>query len=108
MPYLEALLLRSDTTQSWDARRAAARLYLRPGVARELLAQLASAGIAAASPDREACFSYQPRSPELASLLDQIAVANAGDLVGVTELIHSRVDKRAQQFADAFRWRKEP
>jgi hypothetical protein len=27
--------------------------------------------------------------------------------VAVTDLIHSRIDKRAQQFADAFRFRKE-
>jgi hypothetical protein len=27
--------------------------------------------------------------------------------VTVTDLIHSRIDRRAQQFADAFRFRKD-
>jgi len=40
-------------------------------------------------------------------LLDALAAAYTHNLVGVTDLIHSRVDKRAQQFADAFRFRKE-
>jgi hypothetical protein len=36
-----------------------------------------------------------------------VAHAYAQDLVTVTELIHSRIDRRAQRFADAFRFRKE-
>jgi hypothetical protein len=108
VPYLEAvLLLRSDPGAVWDAKRIAQRLYLRPAVARELLAQLAAAGMAAPAPDEDSGFRFQPESPELAAMLEQVAHAYAVDLVGVTGLIHSRIDKRAQQFADAFRWRKE-
>lgn len=109
VPYLEAiLLLRGDPARHWDAQRTAERLYLRPQVARELLNQLAAAGVAAPEGGTPGCFRYQPTSPELATMLDQVAAAYTGNLVGVTELIHSRIDKRAQQFADAFRWRKEP
>ena len=31
----------------------------------------------------------------------------AEDLVEVTHLIHSSLDRKAQQFADAFKWRKD-
>jgi hypothetical protein len=36
-----------------------------------------------------------------------VAKAYATNLVAVTDVIHSRLDRRAQQFADAFRWRKD-
>ncbi|MDB5943830.1 MAG: hypothetical protein JWQ13_3396 [Ramlibacter sp.] len=108
VPYLEAvLLLRNEPATQWDAKRAAARLYLRPAVARELLLQLEAARIAAAAPQHEGCFWYRPE-PGLAAMLDEVAAAYSTDLLRVTALIHSRIDKRAQQFADAFRWRKEP
>lgn len=109
VPYLEAvLLLRSEPAEPWDAQRAARRLYIRQAVAHELLTQVAAAGIAAPVPQQEGSFIFQPATPELASMLDQLALAYSANLVGVTDLIHSRIDKRAQQFADAFRWRKEP
>lgn len=101
------LLLRGDPACSWDAKDTAQRLYLRPQVASELLHQLANAGIATADQRSEGSFRFQPVSPELRTLLDQLAAAYSSDLVGITELIHSRIDKRAQHFADAFRWRKE-
>lgn len=102
------LLLRGDPACSWDAKETAQRLYLRPHMTRELLNQLANAGIAIPEPRSEGRFRYQPVSSELRTMLDQLAAAYSSDLVGITELIHSRIDKRAQQFADAFRWRKEP
>lgn len=109
VPYLEAiLLLRGDPATLWDAKLTAQRLYLRPQPARELLELLSDAGIAAPDPRDDRCFRYQPVSPELRAMLDQVADAYGADLVGITALIHSRIDKRAQQFADAFRWRKEP
>jgi hypothetical protein len=50
---------------------------------------------------------YAPVTDELAAVLDALASEYAVNLVGVTDLIHSRVDKKAQQFADAFRFRKD-
>jgi hypothetical protein len=40
-------------------------------------------------------------------MLRQLATAYSRDLIGVTDLIHSRTARRAQQFADAFRIRKD-
>ena len=108
VPYLEAvLLLRRETQLAWDAAMVARRLYLAEPVAGELLAALASAGIAQPGAQEPARFRYGPATPELAAMLDAVAAAYSADLVRVTDLIHSRVDRRAQQFADAFRWRKD-
>ena len=38
---------------------------------------------------------------------NRVADAYAAHLMSITDLIHSRVDRRAQQFADAFRFRKD-
>jgi DNA-binding IclR family transcriptional regulator len=105
VPYLEALLLlRAGSTRAWAAKHAAERLYIGERDAEELLATLEQAGIAT----REAQgFRYAPRSPELVEVIDALATTYSQNLVGVTDLIHSRVEKRAQRFADAFRWKKE-
>lgn len=106
VPYLEAvLLLRAEPERTWDAAQLARRLYVpeRRGV--ELAAQLRDSGIAAGVDDGGAV-RYAPAA-ELAALLDGVAQAYAADLVTVSSLIHSRIDRRAQQFADAFRFRKD-
>jgi hypothetical protein len=108
VPYLEAiLLLRTAPEAGWDAQRVARRLYVGEKQAGELLQSLAQAGIAQAGDPAEGLYRYHPATPELAMRLDQLAQVYATNLVGVTGLIHSRIDKRAQQFADAFRLRKE-
>jgi len=105
VPYLEALLLlRGESQRSWSAAEAARRLYLPEQRAAELLAGLVSAGIAR---DESLGYRYSPATEELAGILDQLAVHYSADLVGISDLIHSRVDKKAQQFADAFRIRKD-
>lgn len=104
VPFLEAvLLLRSDPQAGWDAASLARRLYVTERTAIELLGQLRESGI---GQDGGGTVRYAP-APELADLLDRLAHAYATDLVAVSSLIHSRIDRRAQQFADAFRFRKE-
>ena len=106
VPYLEAvLLLRADPERAWDAAQLARRLYVpeRRGV--ELAGQLRESGVAAAVGEGGAV-RYAPTG-ELSGLLDGVAQAYAADLVTVSSLIHSRIDRRAQQFADAFRFRKD-
>lgn len=106
VPFLEAvLLLRAEPALPWDAGRLAGRLYVPERVAAELLTQLGEAGIAVPG-ESVGAVRYAPRE-ELGGLLDRVAAAYAADLVAITDLIHSRIDKRAQQFADAFRFRKE-
>jgi len=106
VPYLEALLLlRAEPARPWDAARLAGRLYIGTGQALELLQAMHQAGIT--THDEDASFAYAPAQPELVALVDALADTYAQDLLGVTALIHSRLDKRAHQFADAFRWKKD-
>ena len=109
VPYLEAiLLLRAEPDVGWDVRRLAARLYTPERQAAELLTALAEAGIAQGEEQGEAAlFRYAPATAELRERIDGLAQAYSANLVGVTDLVHSRIDKRAQQFADAFRLRKD-
>ena len=105
VPYLEAvLLLRAEPQKEWDASQLARRLYVPERTGADLLQQLRSSGVGAAV--GTATVRYAPQA-ELADLLDRLAQAYATNLVTVTDLIHSRIDRRAQQFADAFRFRKE-
>ena len=108
VPYLEALLLmRRESAQAWGAADLARRLYLPDAKAAALLAALQAAEIALPLRQGEAGrFRYGP-SPELAAVLDRVAQQYATNLSGVTDLIHSTVGKRAYDFANAFRWRKD-
>lgn len=104
VPYLEALLLlRAEPQRAWDAGQLARRLYVSEREGADLARQLRENGVAAGEGDG---LRYAP-APELADVLERVAQAYAADLVGVSSLIHSRIDRRAQQFADAFRFRKD-
>lgn len=106
VPYLEALLLlHADRARSWDSFTVAARLYTGEVQALGLLQSMQQAGMCARLEDGR--FVYAPVTPDLERIVDALAVTYSQDLVGVTDLIHSRVEKRAQQFADAFRWKKD-
>lgn len=108
VPYLEAiLLLRAEPQKAWPVRDMAARLYIAEADAETLLDSAAHNGIAEVHAGSSAAYSYRPQSEDLAAMLDRLAAHYAGDVITVATLIHGRTDKRAQQFADAFRWRKD-
>jgi hypothetical protein len=109
VPFLEALLLlRGDTAQDWHTDALAQRLYIRERTAAALLEDLCRAGMATPSPSAGAhCYRYQPSTSALASKIDDLAELYGKHLVDVTLLIHSSLDRKAQQFADAFKWRKD-
>lgn len=105
VPYLEAvLLLRAEPQRDWTGADVARRLYLPEARAADLLTELVSAGIASGA---AGAYRYAPATEELGEILGRLATYYAADLVGVSDLIHSRVDKKAQQFAEAFRFRKD-
>lgn len=110
VPFLEALLLlRGDTGCVWDGAGVAARLYVRERAAAVLLEQLCQAGMAEHyAADGAPAWRYRPASAATRALIDRLAELYARQLVQVTTLIHARLDRKAQQFANAFTWRKEP
>jgi hypothetical protein len=52
-------------------------------------------------------YRYAPADAGLRERIDRLADVYATHLVEVTHLIHSSLDRKAQQFADAFKWRKD-
>lgn len=116
VPYLEAmLLLRYEMGVGWDCVSLAQRLYLTEKAADILLTELQEAGVlspvahhSVPSSETRTSYVYAPSSDELRQMIDRLAEIYYQHLVEVTNLIHSKTSKKAQQFADAFKWRKEP
>lgn len=109
IPHLEAILLmRNEDSSAWDGKRVAQRLYIGEKTADDLLSSLHAAGFLAIAASKTEQYCYQPVSGELRAMVDQLAKAYSKNLMDVTHLVHSKTSTRAQQFADAFKWRKEP
>ena len=107
VPHLEAILmLRAQSREAWSASTVATRLYIPEMRAAEILADLQASGLLERAEGGAATYRYQP-APELAAVIDRTAETYAADLVGVTDLIHSKTGKKAQIFADAFKIRKD-
>lgn len=108
IPYLEAmLLLRANADRTWHCETLAKRLYISDKAAADLLAQLHAAGILDLVNGEMLAYCYRPVSDDLRRIIDGVADAHAKNLVGVTNLIHSKIDKKAHRLADAFVWRKD-
>ena len=107
VPHLEALLLLRGTPGPWTTARVAERLYLGEKAASALLDDLCQSGMAGVSDEQPLRYQYQPVNELLRTTIDSLADFYARHLVAVTHLIHSRHDRKAQQFADAFKWRKD-
>lgn len=115
VPYLEAmLLLRNEAAWTWDGKALAQRLYMSEKAAGALLCELHAAGVLdvagvldASQPDPASSYRYAPGSAELRQMIDRLGEAYSKHLVEVTNLIHSKTSKKAQQFADAFKLRKD-
>jgi Mn-dependent DtxR family transcriptional regulator len=108
VPYLEAiLLLRSDQEQPWDYKQLSSRLYVNEKVAQSILADLHDQNLLALIAPEQHLYRFSPSSEELADMIARVADIYSKDLIGVTNLIHSKTSKKALQFADAFIWRKD-
>jgi hypothetical protein len=68
---------------------------------------LHEAGILEVTGDEIQAYCYRPATEELRGMIDRLADVYAKNLVDVTNLVHSKTGKKAQQFADAFKWRKD-
>ena len=108
VPHLEALLLlRYASDQPWDSTTVAQRLYISEKAATELLADLRAARFIVVIEPEARFYRYHPGSDELRQMIDRLAETYSKNLVEVTNIIHSKTAKMAQQFADAFKWRKD-
>lgn len=109
VPHLEALLLlRAGEADFWRTEVVAERLYIGEKTASNVLRDLCLAHMAAGCGAAGALsYRYQPATQALRATIDNLADLYARRLVEVTHLIHSSTERKAQQFADAFKWRKD-
>ncbi|HWP20597.1 MAG TPA: hypothetical protein VNO84_15805 [Burkholderiaceae bacterium] len=103
--HLEALLLLWREPEAlWQTADAAARLYIPPTQAQNVLDRLASLGLVVRTEAGQ--FRYEPRDPAQHALLERLADYYSKHLIAMTHLIHGKRERRIQEFADAFRLRK--
>jgi hypothetical protein len=106
--YLEALLLlRSKPDAPWSCGAVANRLYIDQKQTAELLARLDADGFVTVAGEEDPVYRYQPVTPHMLQMVDSLAEFYGKHLVPITNLIHSKPKNRVQQFADAFRIRKD-
>jgi hypothetical protein len=105
VPHIEALVLVcATTTQRWTSLALAKRLYVTPASAASVLEDLRHSGMLAFD---SASDTYYFETNDRTGLVEQVAALYASHLVEITLLIHSKLDRKAQQFADAFNLRKD-
>lgn len=108
VPQLEAiLLLRDDPEIQWDSKMMAQRLFVSEKQTAEILNRISEVGLATQRLDHHGFYHYHPQSEELREMVNGLAKIYAKNLIEVTDLIHSKTNKQAQQFGEAFKWRKE-
>ena len=107
VPFMEAILLfKALPGQAVETRSVGERLYVSEKQAAQLVETLAAAHIIAPVEGSSSAFRFAP-SPQLAAMLDKATHAYVHNLIGVTRIIHSRTERMAHQFADAFKIRKD-
>jgi hypothetical protein len=102
---LEALLLlRANPNKLWDAAKTAQRLYVSERESHEALTRLCAEGLLNRS---EGSYRYAGIAPEQATMIDRLAEAYARHLIPVTNIIHQK-PRRIREFAEAFKFKREP
>jgi hypothetical protein len=96
-------LLRAISNESWDAKRAAARLYAGEQEVGEILARLSADGLLHVEDGR---YRYRCESAEQREMVDRLALAYSRHLIPVTNMIHAKPG-RIREFANAFKFRKD-
>jgi len=105
---LEALLLLyANRDAEWSAEAVSKRLYVTERETAGLLRNLHARGFLSHGNHSPGAYQYRPESPELAQMVERLAEVYRQYLVPVTQLIHSKSKSRIQEFADAFRLRKD-
>jgi hypothetical protein len=101
------LLLRGNSREEWTVHRLAKRLYIGDPQTAAAVESLAAGGLLKSTGSDPVRYRYQPVSAELDEIVARLAAIYAKHLVPVTNLIHSKPKTRIQEFADAFKFRKD-
>jgi hypothetical protein len=103
------LLLRSNPEKEWSAQALARNIYTDEHEMEHLLKQLAERDvlITQGSPP-SVSYRYCLQNSELVQIINRTAdLYRSGYLIPITHIIHSKSKSKIQQFADAFKIRKD-
>lgn len=107
VPQLECLLLLyQHRSRIWIAEEVAARIYISPQVAREILETLHRRGLIAAEGDPPR-YRFDPGGAASDELIGQVAGEYQRHLVPLATFIHSKAPASVREFARAFDLKKE-
>ena len=102
---LEALLLLRETAPKyWNSEAVSARLYVSQKVAEYSLNALVKRRMLVLTKDG---YVYRAATSNLEKDVTALAQAYSTNLIAVTHLIHAKPGPSIQDFARAFRWRKD-
>lgn len=108
IPYLEAMLLMKFTPQQhWDMNTLSERLFITKDAVGNIIKQLLFSGIIKPLESDPSFYFYCPENEQLKNIIDELASLYKTNLVEITNLVHSRSENVAQNFSDAFIWRKD-
>jgi hypothetical protein len=107
VPQLECLLLLyQHRSRIWIAEEVAARIYISPQVAREILEMLHRRELIAAEGDPPR-YRFHPGGAASDELIGQVAGEYQRHLVPLATFIHSKAPASVREFARAFDLKKE-
>lgn len=110
IPHLEAIILfHRSPNEVWGSASLATRLYISQRTAFRIISDLSYLGICSNANNDSEQFVYCPESESLNTLISSLVDYYAKNLIEVTHLIHARTNtqEKAQEFANAFIWRKD-
>lgn len=101
------LLLRANPDKEWSAEALAQNLYIGEQEVVQILARLVARSMIVAREEQGTIsYRYQPGTRELDQVIAHAAGLYRIYLIPITQIIHSK-PHRVQEFADAFRIKKE-
>jgi hypothetical protein len=108
VPHLEALLLMWQSPQAgWTREEMAARLYVAPPAAAQLMEDLARHGLVTVGAESERVYRYAAGWDEEGLLMPKIAATYSRQLVRVAQFLHSKASPGVREFARAFQIKKD-
>jgi hypothetical protein len=105
---LEALLLlRATPDQRYTCQAIAERLYMTQEDAAPFLSKLVTRGLIETTGTQPPLFQYRPSNEELRRKVDLLVDVYAKYLIPVTNFVHGKAKRSIQDFADAFKMKKD-
>jgi hypothetical protein len=107
VPHLEALLLLwHSRPKQWTAEDVAGKLFVKPDVAKKILNDLVRRLLVVGVAGGCETYRYEPET-ERDQIMTSVDTTYRQELIRVSTLIHSKASSSVQEFARAFKLKKE-